>query len=662
MSDDISRILNTVPIESFLGKYVSLKRKGKNFWGNCPFHTEKSASFSVSPEKGIFKCFGCGVGGNVISFVQRYEKLSFSEALKVLADYAGITLSYHKKQDVSQPEKDHKSHLYKINEWVKNEYLKQLRESIEAKNYLIERGITPDTLQYFEIGYAPNSHRFLETRLQQAYKDNQVKIIDALNCCYELGLIDNKDSNNNYNRFKSRVIFPIYDIKGNICAFGGRITYKSDTVAKYVNSPESSIFSKKDTLYNLYHSREIIRKDGQIILVEGYLDVIGLYQKNIKNAVAPLGTSFTEEQAKLIKRYVDKVIIFFDADNAGIEASMRAMIIARKQKINIKVAIHNGIQGKDPFDLALALDDLDLLSLLDNAKDEIGFCVWYYFSHKFNITDITQKKKAIEELFIYIAENIEQNWEKLEYLNAVSTILTIPIETVKVDFKNFTQPNQLQKKTLFTLPNIKEEQDKANSHTSYVKPSIMEKNILVYLLRIPKLWNEDSLLEEIVWSSPEMELLFYFFKDRLLTGETWNWNELKEAMSILPNNLRDLLSEIIMKFEEDSGYENTTQENIDVKDLLLKMKKDIYNIKLMDINRQINNILPILKKQESMQENDQSLLDEIQYLLENKKKIQKQMEAISPHLTIEKNSTDKKSSLPFLEKMKRLSDTPDKSE
>ena len=657
MSDDVNQILNAVPIESFIGKYISLKRKGKNFWGVCPFHSEKSPSLSVSPEKGIFKCFGCGAAGNVIGFIQRYEKTSFGEALKILADYAGITLTYKKNEQSFTKEKDHKIILAKINEWVKGEYQKQFKESPEAKTYINERKLKPETIQYFEIGYAPPTSRFLETKLHHIYKDNIGKEEEARKACNELGLIDNTDSQNSYNRFKGRLIFPIYDIKGNICAFGGRIIYKSETSAKYINSPESILFSKKDTLYNLYQSKEVIRRDGQIILVEGYLDVIGLYQINIKNAVAPLGTSFTEEQAKLIKRYADKIIIFFDSDKAGIEASFRAMVIARAQKLNIKIVIHDGEHGKDPFDLAQKLDDIDLLTLLDNAKDEISFCLWYYFSYKFDLSNITDKKKSIEEVFEYIHTNIEQNWEKLEYLNSIADALNVPIETVKADFKQSIKKENKPFLSSNKYSNIPEEQTVSKK----IKPSIIEKNILVYLLRIPKLWGEADLLDEMIWSSSEMELLFYFFKDRLLSGEIWNWEHLKEAMSILPNNLAELLSEIVIQFDEDFDDINLNIESIDEQDIIKKMKKDIYNIKLNNISQQLNNIQTLLKSKESIQENDQVLIEQITYLLELKQTTLKKLENLSSHKVNKDIENDTKVKVPFLEKMKTLSQTKNKN-
>ncbi len=621
MSDDVNRILSQIAIESFIGRYITLKRNGKNFWGICPFHSEKTPSLSVSPEKGIFKCFGCGVGGNVITFVQRYEGVGFPEALKLLADHLGISLSYTKKS-INRKEKDRKEYLFSLNQWVCEQYVANLEMASKAMQYLKERSIHLNSIRHFKLGYAPETFRFLESIVQNTYKnkpDEQKKTLQSLK---EIGLIDQSSfQENTYNRFKGRLIFPIHDHNGKIIAFGGRKLEKDSKAAKYINSPDSLIFDKGKNLYHLYQSKESIRHNRQAILVEGYFDVIGLYQRDIQNVVAPLGTAFTKEQSKLLKRYTDKVLIFFDTDHSGVEAAFKAIQIARSEGMEVKV-VNYSKKGKDPFDISNELDEIELVSLLDNSQDEMSFSLWYFLKNKYDISEISQKKKCILDFFQYIFETLEQSWEQIEYLSAASKILRIPQKSLLYDFKKFSQSGANQKSidpNRFPAPSIKVSSRKESKATG-IKATRMEKDILALLLYFPSYWGEKSLLDKIEWGSMDSHLLFNFFKDRLKAGETWQWEELKQVISILPQNLGDLLSEIILEFDEIIKNQSFKEE-----DYYLKLQKNIKVMeraqnskKLLEIQKTFNrdNILSDISEEELHKKEDENNLREYQYLLD----------------------------------------------
>lgn len=532
MARDVDRLIDAIPIESYISRFVSLKKKGANFWGLCPFHNEKTPSFSVAPEKGIFKCFGCGKGGNVISFVQEYDRVQFIDALKILSEYAGIPLEGGRSDNKART---HKEDLFALNEWVRSLYISKLKNP-ETIDYLKQRSVSEAAIDHFKIGYAPPEYRFLESHIPQKDAEKAKKTLKLLK---ELGLVVEAD--NSYNRFRDRLMFPIHDVRGRCIGFGGRILQNRDNVAKYMNSPDSTVFRKKNNLYHLYEAREEIRKMGQAILVEGYFDVLGLYMKDIANAVAPLGTAFTEEQARLLKRYTDRVVVFFDTDNAGIDAALKSVQIARRYQIEPAVVIPDGNidQKKDPFDLAAELDPIDLISLLDNARSELQFVLWYFFTHKFSIENMAQKRQAIQGFFSYVAE-FEQNWEKLDYIDKAAELLETDNRVLRKDFGSFAKTGNVATAQATVQKNVTEKMAEITNH---------EKQVIALLLRFPEFWHKKKLLEEMPWPSEDGYLLFTFFRDRLIAGEVFNWQNLSPVMNILPANLSSLLSGIIIETE-----------------------------------------------------------------------------------------------------------------
>ena len=335
----IEEIRSAANIVDVISGYVQLRKRGRNYIGLCPFHSEKTPSFTVSEEKQIYHCFGCHAGGNVFRFLMDYEKISFVEAVQELASQLGITVEYDSTPgDEKQTEQEL---LYDINTEAAKYFFNNLHNSEEgeiARKYLQERKIKTQTMKTFGLGYAL---RGWESFLNFA-KEKKLDLEKVT----ELGIVIKSDDERYHDRFAGRLIFPIFSPNGRVVAFAGRILDEKEKAAKYLNSPESLVYIKGRILYGLSFAKDEIRKLDKAILVEGYMDLISLYQSGIKNAVAVSGTSLTEEQVQLLSRYTKNVVLLFDADTAGIKAAMRSIELLLKKDIEVKIATLTG--GEDP--------------------------------------------------------------------------------------------------------------------------------------------------------------------------------------------------------------------------------------------------------------------------------------------------------------------------
>ena len=337
-------------IVDVIGRVVSLKKAGSNYKGLCPFHNEKTPSFVVSETKQIFKCFGCGESGDVISFVQKYYNIDFKEAAEMLAREYGIDISG------AFQNQGNKKELYAINREAAIFFFKALRSNDNpGLRYMIGRGLSRETLQQFGIGYADDNWTSLTDYLTG--KGIEIKTL------HELGLVSKSDKGRYYDKFRGRVIFPIFNVTGNVIGFGGRIIGQGEP--KYLNSQETGVFQKKKNLYGLNIAKDYISKEDRIILVEGYMDVVSLHQAGIKTAVASLGTALTPEQAALIKRYTKNVILSYDADSAGQNAADRGLDILYGEGIKAKVL--KVPDGKDPDEFVKKYGRKAFAELIDNA-------------------------------------------------------------------------------------------------------------------------------------------------------------------------------------------------------------------------------------------------------------------------------------------------------
>ncbi|MGC8605769.1 MAG: DNA primase, partial [Desulfomonilaceae bacterium] len=306
----IAEVAAATDIVRVISGYVELKKAGKDYRGVCPFHGDKDPSFYVSPQKGIFHCFGCAAGGSVFNFIMRMENVSFVEAVKLLAQRSGITIELEKSGLAKAGARER---LYQALNLAHAYFINSLKLAPAAQEYLINRGLSKEWIDFLTLGYAPDSWDGLENYLS----DSGLSIRDAVSA----GLLRQKPNGGNYDYFRNRIMIPIRSLSGDIIAFGGRALGDADP--KYLNSPESPVFRKKNILFGLDTAKDAIKKNGFIILVEGYFDQISLRIRGIENVVAPLGTSLTSEHAKLVKRFTERVVTIFDGDEAGLRAVKR---------------------------------------------------------------------------------------------------------------------------------------------------------------------------------------------------------------------------------------------------------------------------------------------------------------------------------------------------
>lgn len=388
-ADPVVDIKGRLSIEDVVRPYVELKTAGRSLKGLCPWHSEKTPSFVVSPERQLAYCFGCSKGGDMFSFIQEMEGVDFRGAIDFLAEKAGLDMSQYKQSDsLPKVSKDHKEELVHVNEEVAKFYQDQLRSTKEGKKvlkYLEDRGMTAETVDAFGLGLSPDSFSDTSAHLVQK-KCSQSDLL-------ELGLLVSKSTTGDktYDKFRCRLMFPIWDQRGKIVGFGGRALKKEDQ-PKYMNSPESPIYHKGDILYGFYRAKKAIREADLAIVVEGYMDVMASHQAGISNVVASSGTAFTDTQFKLIKRFTSNVALAFDTDAAGEDALRRAIELGQSLGMTMKVIrVPN---GKDPADCVK-----ENPGLWREAVETAPFYLDYYLGQvgsRFDISDIEGKKKAVE--------------------------------------------------------------------------------------------------------------------------------------------------------------------------------------------------------------------------------------------------------------------------
>lgn len=362
--ETIQQILETALIEEVIGEFVPLKRRGVNLLGNCPFHNEKTPSFTVSPAKGIYKCFGCGAAGNSVKFLMEHEQYSYPEALKYLAKKYHIHIEESEQTPEQLQATTERDSLLLLSDFAKDYFVQTLWNDPKGKaiglSYLRERGISDLLIKKFELGYNPDEWTsFTDYAQTNSY---------PLKSLEKTGLTIVKENNKLFDRFKGRVMFPIHNLSGRTIGFGGRILKTEKTAAKYINSPESDIYNKSKVLYGIYFARQAILKTDNCYLVEGYTDVISLHQSGIENVVASSGTSLTSDQIKLIKRFTPNITILYDGDTAGIKASFRGIDMILEQGMNVKIVLFP--QGEDPDSYARSHAANEVETFLQTQADD----------------------------------------------------------------------------------------------------------------------------------------------------------------------------------------------------------------------------------------------------------------------------------------------------
>ncbi|HET7628433.1 MAG TPA: DNA primase [Bacillales bacterium] len=420
--ETIEQIRNSVDIVDVVGEYVHLKKQGRNFMGLCPFHDERTPSFSVSPDKQIYHCFGCGNGGNVFTFLMEIDGLGFVEAVKKLADQANIGLPNVTVDDGRQIASSDRRKLAEIHEWLVKFYqscLLRTQSGEKARHYLQQRGFSDETIERFQIGYAPEEWELAAHFLEKRHFSPEILEKSGL---FSKRAFDGKI----FDRFRDRIMFPIWDSRGQAIAFGGRVI--TDAQPKYLNSPETEVFRKGKTLYAFHLAKRSIREAKQAVVMEGYVDVVSAHQAGVTQAVASLGTSFTNEQAHLLKRHADSVVICYDADRAGIDGALRAAELLQQSGLYVKIASIPG--GLDPDDYIRKFGGSRFQTEVIGASQTVTAFKIHHMRKGKNLNDEGDQLRYIEEVLRVIAA-LPKAVERDHYLRQLSEEFSLSLDALK---------------------------------------------------------------------------------------------------------------------------------------------------------------------------------------------------------------------------------------
>ncbi|QZY56567.1 DNA primase [Crassaminicella profunda] len=434
----IDEIKSQNDIVDVVSKYVHLKKAGQNYKGLCPFHHEKTPSFIVSDEKQFYHCFGCGESGDVISFMMKLENLDFIDALRLLGEWAGINIDEISTSKKEKEEIYRKNNIYQINRDAAFYYYKNLvKEENKGLSYLFKRGLNIKTIKKFGLGYAKDGWEALNNYLLKKGYDQE--------SIFKAGLVlERKKKNGYYDRFRNRVIFPIINTTGKVIGFGGRVIENKEP--KYLNSPETPVFNKGNNLFSLNLAKNEVRKMKQIIVVEGYMDVIGLYESGIKNVVASLGTALTKNQANLLKRYADEVIIAYDADIAGQAATLRGLDILREAGCGVRVVRLS--EGKDPDELVRKKGKEAFLKEVKNALSLIDYKIM--LSKEENDLTTSEGKVKFVKSITQILKQLKSPVEIDVYIKKIARESEISIEAIKTEIYGNNKKNNEKKEIVDT--------------------------------------------------------------------------------------------------------------------------------------------------------------------------------------------------------------------
>lgn len=454
-SDEIiDEVRQNNDIVDIISQYVHLKRSGRNFFGLCPFHNEKSPSFSVSPDKQIFHCFGCGVGGNVFTFLTKIEGINFIESVQTLAERANIQLPTLENSGDSAKELL-KSKVYKVNEFTANYYHQNLYkpESKIAQEYIKKRKLTNETLKSFQIGFSGKFDELYQELKKQGFEEPEI---------LESGLVNRNDRGQYIDRYRNRLMFPICDARGRVIAFGGRVL--DDSKPKYINSPENVVYSKGRNLFGLNVAKKGDIK--QILIVEGYMDVISLHQRGITNVVAPLGTALTQQQGWLLRKSSEKVILSFDSDEAGLTAKLRALDILQDMGCDIRILQMEG--AKDPDEYVIKYGNARFKNLVDKALSVIEFKV-KVLKQNLNLEVVNDKIKFLKEIAKLIAK-VDNTIEREVYLEKIAKEYDISKEAIYAEVNKLAYAGSKGEKVLEkTRPLISHKKPEENMVSPVIK-------------------------------------------------------------------------------------------------------------------------------------------------------------------------------------------------
>ena len=505
----IDELIDRNPIEDVVGQYVNLRRAGSNLFGLCPFHGEKTASFSVAPDKGMYYCFGCHKGGGVINFQMEVEGLSYPDAVRALAKRAGMTVP---EDEQYQSRYHQQERLWALHKEAARFFHSKLYapEGRSALEYALGRGMPKSTLTTFGIGYAPDSWSELVDALRKkGYTDEELK---------DSGLVTvSKKNGNLFDRFRDRLMFPIIDVRGNVIGFGGRIMNNKDpNAAKYLNSPETLIFNKRKNLFALNLAKK--SKLGYLILVEGYMDAIALHQYGFDCAVASLGTALTEDGANLLSKYTDQVVLIYDGDEAGQRAAQRAIPILEKTGLQVKVLQMRDAKDPDEFLKKFGADKFKLL--LEESSNRVEYQL-QAIRRKFDIREDDQRVKYIQEA-AQLLSTLDSAVQREVYGNRVAEAAGISFEAIKLEIQKAAKrryQREKKKQEQIDLSPARNHQPKARSiRYDNIKSAMAEEAVLALILKEPALLDKTAELSPESFSSPLLGRAYGQLKDRYRQG------------------------------------------------------------------------------------------------------------------------------------------------
>lgn len=546
----IEEVRNRTDLVEVISDYVLLKKSGENYKALCPFHVENTPSFVINPRKGIFHCFGCGVGGNIYSFLMKVEKMEFVDAVKHLATRCGVAIPEIKNSKQIQ-EKDT---LYKINELASNFYKQLLwsQEGHRVLDYLKRRSFTDETIKKFKIGYAPDAwDKLLNTLVSTGYPERKIQ---------EAGLILPREGGGYYDRFRNRIIFPIITPFNQIVGFGARVL--DDSLPKYINTPETAVYHKGKILYGLNFAKDAIRKLNTVIIVEGYTDVIILSQAGFENVVATSGTAFTQEQVRLLKRYGEKVFILFDPDAAGVMATLRGLDLLMEQEMTVKVV---SLPSKiDPAEFLAQFGAQEFLKYLQIADDLLDYRLTQSLA-TVDINTTSGKIKALENIIPTISR-ISNPIQRQDFIKKVAETLRIEEEIILSELKKLRQ----KKPSISTSEYITRQEGGL---------ALAEKGLIKFMLE-----NEISALQisqEIKpedFSNTQCQEIFKVIIDLLIQKKSITPERI---IDLVDDSTKDLITSILL--QKDFGIE---KEKI-IKDYIKKIKENIFNKRKLEIQKAI---------------------------------------------------------------------------
>lgn len=573
--EDIEEVRERSNLVEVISEYVTLKKAGRTFKGLCPFHQEKTPSFVVDPQKQLYHCFGCGVGGNVYTFIMKMDNVDFPEAVQSLAKRCGYNLRFEQSKGAKQ-RVSRNTRLYQANEQAANFYHRFLKENKEAQNarhYLAKRGYDKEIVDHFQVGLAPAAwdglFKFLS---KQGFKAAELETA---------GLVLRSGSGSYYDRFRGRIIFPIFDLKGGVVGFGGRVL--GDELPKYLNSPETPIYHKSSVLYNFNFAKDEINKAGCVLVVEGYTDVLSMVKYGIANVVASLGTAFTSSHVHLLARFTNQIKLLFDADSAGKAAAERGLELLGEAKVDISVV--SLPQGKDPADF-LSLEGKDkLIAYLDKATPLIDFCLKQVTS-KYNLADSQGRVKASYEALPIVAA-LPSAIAQEDYLKKLASILNTSADALLIELK---KAKQSSKQKYYS----KEESRVPKTLTRRDVQTSAERELIKLILLHPQVRKKAyDMLEPAYFTNSECKELFLVLKTYLKENETL---EVADFVSNISNQeLQSVLSELalegILAEDKNKYFEEITRR-----------------LKEFNITRQISNLkveLDSLDSNKSSQKHDE---------------------------------------------------------